>query len=97
MRVVRSGGLWRTNYFPLRSLCLRHGHVTLTDDPMLTRGREGEGTGREGKGGDGKGGEGMKGGGSRLVTLLFFCCWFKQKFIYIHENMENQKKKKKKL
>ena len=38
--------------FPLRSLCLGHGHVTLTDDPMLTRGREGrgEGTGREGRG-----------------------------------------------
>ena len=32
----------------------------------------------------------MKGGGSRLVTLLLFCCWFKQKFIYIHENMENK-------
>ena len=44
MRAVLNGGLWRTNYFPLRSLCLRHGHVTLTDDPMLTRGREGDGT-----------------------------------------------------
>ena len=57
MRAVRSGGLWRTNYFPLRSRCLRHGHVTLTDDPMLTRGREGEGTGRDGRGGEERGGD----------------------------------------